>query len=139
MTSNDPTTWHQTLCDIILRPGAHFTNDFSIIIKIRWKIFYVAIYFLAITSLQRFAHATTAQLLCHVKNIVTITLLDLGESKIKFPSNLNSVGNIFSETGPSPMFGANNRTTRGRRSRLATVQTQIDSLLTGSTKSMLRP
>ena len=58
------------------RPRAHFTNDFSIVIKIRWKIVYVAIYFLAITSLQRFAHATTAQLLCHVKNIVTITLLE---------------------------------------------------------------
>ena len=49
------------------QPEAHFTNDFSIEIKIRWKIVYVAIYFLAITSLQRFAHATTAQLLCHVK------------------------------------------------------------------------
>ena len=59
-----------------IRPGAHFTNDFSIVIKIRWEIVYVAIYFLAITSLQRFAHATTAQLLCHAKNIVTITLLE---------------------------------------------------------------
>ena len=48
-------------------PGAHFTKDFSIVIKIRWKIDYVAIFFLAITSLQRFAHAATAQLLCHVK------------------------------------------------------------------------
>ena len=56
--------------------GAHFTNDFSIVIKIRWKIIYVAIYFLAITSLQRFAHAATAQLLCRVKNIMTITLLE---------------------------------------------------------------
>ena len=57
-------------------PGAHFTNDFSIVITIRWKIVYVAIYFLAITSLHRFAHPTTAQLFCHVKNIVTITLLE---------------------------------------------------------------
>ena len=55
---------------------AHFTKGFSIVIKIRWKIDYVAIYFLAITSLQRFAHAATAQLLCHVKNIVTIILLE---------------------------------------------------------------
>ena len=31
----------------------HFTNDFSIVIEIRWKIVYVVIYFLAITSLQR--------------------------------------------------------------------------------------
>ena len=61
-------------------PEAHFTRnfteDFSIEIKIRWKIDYVAIYFLAIISLQRFAHAATAQLLCHVKNIVTMTLLE---------------------------------------------------------------
>ena len=60
----------------IAMPGAHFTNDFSIVIKIRWKIVYVAIYFLSITSLWCFAHARTAQLLCHVKNIVTITLLE---------------------------------------------------------------
>ena len=75
-----------------------FTYDFSIVIKILWKIDYVAIYFLAITSLQRFAHATTAQLLCHVKNIVTTTLLEFRWEQNKFPSNLNSVGNIFSET-----------------------------------------
>ena len=39
-------------------PGAHFTKDLSIIIKIRWKSVYVAIYFLAIISLHRFAHDT---------------------------------------------------------------------------------
>ena len=43
------------------KPGAHFTNDFSIVIKI------VTIDFLAITSLQCFAHVTTAQLVCQVK------------------------------------------------------------------------
>ena len=47
------------------KPGAHFTNDFSIVIKI------VTIVFLAITSLQCFAHVTTAQLVCQVNNIVT--------------------------------------------------------------------
>ena len=52
------------------KPGAHFTNDFSIVIKI------VTIDFLAITSLQCFAHVTTAQLVCQVKDIVTITLLE---------------------------------------------------------------
>ena len=52
------------------KPGAHFTNDFSIVIKI------VTIDFLAIISLQCFAHLTTAQLVCQVKNIVTIILLE---------------------------------------------------------------
>ena len=47
-----------------------FTNDFSIVIKI------VTIDFLAIISLQCFAHFTTAQLVCQVKNIVTIILLE---------------------------------------------------------------
>ena len=51
------------------KPGAHFTNDFSIVIKI------ATIDFLAIISLQCFAHFTTAQL-CQVKNIVTIILLE---------------------------------------------------------------
>ena len=48
--------------------GAHFTNDFSIVIEIRWKIVYVAIYFLAIISLQRFAHATIAHLVSWEKH-----------------------------------------------------------------------
>ena len=48
-------------------PGSHFTKDFSIVIKIRWKIDYVAIYFLAITSLQRFAHAATATIVVSCK------------------------------------------------------------------------
>ena len=52
------------------KPGAHFTDDFSIVIKI------VTIDFLAIISLQCFAHFTTAQLVCQVKNIVTIILLE---------------------------------------------------------------
>ena len=52
------------------KPGAHFTNDFSIAIKI------ATIDFLAIISLQCFAHFTTAQLVCQVKNIVTIILLE---------------------------------------------------------------
>ena len=80
------------------KPGAHFTNDFSIVIKI------VTIDFLAITSLQCFAHATTAQLVCQVKILWQSLFLNLGESKIKFSSNLNSVRNIFSETGPRPLL-----------------------------------
>ena len=34
----------------------------------------------------------TAQLSCHAQNFVVITLMELGESKIAFPSNLNCDG-----------------------------------------------
>ena len=62
-------------------------------------VIYLVICFLAITSLQGFVHSTTAQLSCHLQKVVAITGDHLGESKIKFPSNLSAVGNIFSETG----------------------------------------
>ena len=48
---------------------------------------HAAIHFLAITSLQRYAHATAAQMSCYCGN--------RSVSKIKFPSNLNSVGKIY--------------------------------------------
>ena len=54
---------------------------------------HVAIHFLAITSLQRYAHATAAQMSCYC-GIHSV-------SKIKFPSNLNSVGKIYLQCLPS--------------------------------------
>ena len=59
-------------------PGAHFTNDFSITIQIRWKFHLALIQLLMTISQQNLAHATTAQLSCHVPNIVAITLLVFG-------------------------------------------------------------
>ena len=59
-------------------PGTHFTNDFSITIQIRWKFHLALIQLLMIISRQNLAHATTAQLLCHVPNIVAITFLVFG-------------------------------------------------------------
>ena len=59
--------------------GSHFTNDFNIIIKIRWRIIYVAM------SRQ-------------VKLLWGSLCQNLGESKMKFPSNLNCVGNNLSVT-----------------------------------------
>ena len=54
-----------------ISPGAHFTTkDFLPAIPIRWKL-----RLLAIRSQQIFAHATTAQLSCHVQNFVAITVL----------------------------------------------------------------
>ena len=58
--------------------GTHFTNDFSITIQIRWKFNLALIQLLMIISRQNLAHATTAQLSCHVPNIVAITFLVFG-------------------------------------------------------------
>ena len=67
-------------CDqkYIFYAGTHFTNDFSITIRIRWKIHLALIQLQLIISQQNLAHATTAQLSCHVPNFVAITLLVLG-------------------------------------------------------------
>ena len=54
--------------------GTHFTNDSSITIQIRWKFHLALIQLLVLISQQNLAHATTAQLSCHVPNLVAITL-----------------------------------------------------------------
>ena len=60
------------------KSGTHFTNDFSITIQIRRKFHLALIQLLMIISRQNLAHATTAQLSCHVPNIVAITFLVFG-------------------------------------------------------------
>ena len=55
---------------------ARFTNGFLPVIQIRWKLRLAVIPLLAIRSQQIFAHATTAQLSCHVQNFVAITLFE---------------------------------------------------------------
>ena len=52
----------------------------------------IAIHFLAITSLQRYVHAIAAQMSYYCGNH---TVSEVNPSKIKFPSNLNSVGKII--------------------------------------------
>ena len=56
---------------------------------------------LAITSQQIFAHATTAQLSCHVQNFVVIAVLELRLewNEISEISNLNCDGKTVCETG----------------------------------------
>ena len=63
----------------------HFENSFGYqsiqlllrpAIQIRWKLCLPVIPLLAIRSQQIFAHAMTAQLLCHVQNFVAITVLE---------------------------------------------------------------
>ena len=76
------------------RPGhsllvrVHFTNNFSTVIQIRWKIGFSVTPLLGIISLQNFAHATTATMSCHEQNFIAITLPQLGwlqkEIPIKF-------------------------------------------------------
>ena len=70
------------LCQIWLSfsqcSGTHFTKDNSITIQIRWKFHLALIQLLVIISRQNLAHATTAQLSCHVPNIVAITILLFG-------------------------------------------------------------
>ena len=56
-------------------PGAHFTNGFLPAIQIRRKLCIAIIPLLAIWSQQIIAHATTAQLSCHVQNFVATTVL----------------------------------------------------------------
>ena len=50
---------------------AYFMYDFSIVIQIGWKIGFSTLY--SVISLPNFAHATTAQLSCHVQNFIAIT------------------------------------------------------------------
>ena len=57
-------------------PGARFTNGFLPAIQIRSKFRLATTPLLAIRSQQIFAHATTAQLSCHVQNFVAITVLE---------------------------------------------------------------
>ena len=57
-------------------PGTRFTNGFVPAIQIRWKLRLSITPLLAIRSQQIFAHATTAQLSCHVNNFVAITVLE---------------------------------------------------------------
>ena len=54
----------------------HVFNEFSLTIQIRWKFYLAVIQLLMSISQQHFAHATTAQLSCHVQNFVTITVLE---------------------------------------------------------------
>ena len=61
--------WINTRCMRTCVPGTHFTNDFFITIQMWWKFHLALIQLLMIISQQHLAHATTAQLSCHVPNI----------------------------------------------------------------------
>ena len=56
----------------VLKPGTHFTNNFSIIIKIWWIFHSALIQILIKWSLWNFAHGMTAVLSWHVQNFVAI-------------------------------------------------------------------
>ena len=71
-----------------LKPGAHFTNNFSITIQMWWKFHFALIQILKKWSLQYLAHGTTAGLSWHVPNFVAIWSsvieLELSEISIEF-------------------------------------------------------
>ena len=81
-------------------PGARFTNDFLPAIQIRWKLCLAVIPLLAIRLQQIFAHATTAQLSCHVQNFVAITVLELRWEWSEISIEFDCDGKTVSETGP---------------------------------------
>ena len=63
----------------ILQPGDCFSNGIPISIDIPGKArlaIMIIIPFLAIVSLQTFAHAMTAWLSCHVQNFVAIAVIE---------------------------------------------------------------
>ena len=77
--------WHEAITWLMLTShqcdaGAHFTDDFSITIQIRWKFQLAVIQLLVIISQQKqnFAHATTGQLSGHVQNFLAITSFEFG-------------------------------------------------------------
>ena len=88
-------------------PGAHFMNDFAIVIQILWKTGFSVTPLYGVISLQNFTHGTTAQLSCHVQNFITITSLQLIWGQNEFSSNLklwweNRSWN-GSQAGPQPL------------------------------------
>ena len=71
-------------------PGAHFTNDLSIVIQIQWKIGFGITPLWGIILLQNFAHAMTAKLSWHVQNSIAITSQQHGwqQGEISIPFKL---------------------------------------------------
>ena len=74
-TQNDP--WICGLLTVFMI-WAYFSNDFCIIFhQIRWNIGFSVTQLQGIIWLQNFAHSMTAQLSCHVQNLIMITALQL--------------------------------------------------------------
>ena len=82
--------------------GAHFTNDFSIIIKIWWKFHSALIQVEVKWLLQNFAHATTAVLSWHVQHFVAICLLHYNGVTLKqiFHQILITMEKLFVKRAP---------------------------------------
>ena len=83
-----------------LAPRAHFTNSCLLVFQIWWKLHLAVIPKLAMRSQQIFAHATTAQLSCHVQIFVVITLLEsrsewneiFSELELRWKKNVKNSG-----------------------------------------------
>ena len=82
------------------RQGPVSLTFFFTAIQIRWKLRLAITPSLAIRSQQIFAHATTAQLSCHVQNFVAITVLESRRewNEIFIEFEFNCDGKTVSET-----------------------------------------
>ena len=76
--------------DLPHETDGHLTKSISSTIQIQLNIDFALVTFLAIRSLQNFAHAMTAVLSWHVQNFVLINSPNYDEGKLKFPSNRKS-------------------------------------------------
>ena len=77
---------------------------FSIPIQIQFKIHSVAMHSLVIISLQVTVETMTAQLSCHVQNYGDHFVRTFGDTKMKFPPNLNRDKKIFGSQVPISRF-----------------------------------
>ena len=66
---------HKCGAQFIDGAGARFINDCSIVIQIQWQSGFIVTLFLNDASLRNSAHVTTAKLLYHIQNFVTIRLI----------------------------------------------------------------
>ena len=78
----------------------HCTGELSLLIQIKWKVYFAVIIFLNIRSLPIFLHATTTQLSCHVQNFVVITRLKSGLECYEISVNSDSNENFSGKLAP---------------------------------------
>ena len=79
------------------RTQDHFTNDFSIVIQIRWEINSALIRVVVKWSLWNLANGTIAVLSCHLQYFVAIWYHTIGLYQKQLSSNLNYDGKIVRE------------------------------------------
>ena len=92
---------------MIFISGAHFMNNFSIIVHSQWKLHSDPIQVVMLWWLWNFAHGITAVLLSHVQNFLVIWIIVIEWNYIKthFSSNLNYDGKKIVKWAPGHWNG----------------------------------